>query len=41
VNLAISQENAMKRAQHDRKRKFNQAWGSGQSKKFKFVKKNV
>jgi hypothetical protein len=41
VNLAISQENAMKRAQQDRKRKFNQASGSGQGKKFKFVKKNV
>jgi hypothetical protein len=31
----------MKRAQQDRKRKFNQALGSGQGKKFKFVKKNV
>jgi hypothetical protein len=31
----------MKRAQQDRKRKFNQASGSGQGKKFKFVKKNV
>jgi hypothetical protein len=41
VNLAISQEDAMKRAQQDRKRKFNQASGSGQGKKFKFVKKNV
>jgi hypothetical protein len=41
VNLAISQEDAMKRAQQDRKRKFNQASGSGQGKKFKFVKKDV
>jgi hypothetical protein len=41
VNLAISQEDAMKRAQQDRKRKFNQASGSAQGKKFKFVKKNV
>jgi hypothetical protein len=41
VNLAISQEDAMKRAQQDRKRKFNQASCSGQGKKFKFVKKNV
>jgi hypothetical protein len=41
VNLAISQEDAMKRAQQDRKRKFNQTSGSGQGKKFKFVKKNV
>jgi hypothetical protein len=41
VNLAISQEDAMKRAQQDRKRKFNQASGSGRGKKFKFVKKNV
>jgi hypothetical protein len=41
VNLSISQEDAMKRAQQDRKRKFNQASGSGQGKKFKFVKKNV
>jgi hypothetical protein len=41
VNLAISQEDAMKRAQQDRKRKFNQASGSGQGKKFKFLKKNV
>jgi hypothetical protein len=39
--MAISQEDAMKRAQHDRKRKFNQASGSGQGKKFKLVKKNV
>jgi phage protein D len=41
VNFAISQEDAMKRAQLDRKRKFNQASSSGQGKKFKFVKKNV
>jgi hypothetical protein len=41
VNLAISQEDAMKRPQQDRKRKFNQASGSGQGKKFKFVKKDV
>jgi hypothetical protein len=41
VNLTISQEDAMKRAQQDRKRKFNQASGSGQGKKLKFVKKNV
>jgi hypothetical protein len=41
VNLASSQEDTMKRAQQDRKRKFNQASGSGQGKKFKFVKKNV
>jgi hypothetical protein len=41
VNLSIPQEDAMKRAQHDRKRKFNQTSGSGQGKKFKFVKKNV
>jgi hypothetical protein len=41
VNLAISQEDAMKRAQQDRKGKFNQASGSGQGKKFKFVNKNV
>jgi hypothetical protein len=39
VNLVISQKDAMKRAQQDRKRKFNQASGSGQGKKFKFVKK--
>jgi hypothetical protein len=31
----------MKRAQQDRKRKFNQASGSGQGKNFKFIKKNV
>ena len=41
VNMAISQEDAMKRAQADRKRKSNLALGSGQGKKFKFVKKNV
>jgi hypothetical protein len=41
VNLAISQEDAMKRAQQDRKRKINQASGGAQGKKFKFVKKNV
>jgi hypothetical protein len=41
VNLAISQEYAMKIPQQDRKRKFNQTSGSGQGKKFKFVKKNV
>jgi hypothetical protein len=41
VNMAISQEVAMKRAQQDKKRKFNQASGSGQGKTFKMVKKNV
>jgi hypothetical protein len=41
VNLAISQEDAMKGAQQDRKRKFNKASGSDQGKKFKFVEKNV
>jgi hypothetical protein len=41
VNLAISQEDAMNRAQQDRKRKVNQASGSGQGRKFEFVKKNV
>jgi hypothetical protein len=29
VNMAISQEDAMKRAQQDRKKKFNQASESG------------
>jgi hypothetical protein len=31
----------MKRAQQDRKRKFNPTSGSGQGKEFKFLKKNV
>jgi hypothetical protein len=41
VNKAISQENAMKQAHGDKKRAPGFAPGSGTSKKFRFVKKNV
>ena len=41
VNMVISQEDAMKRAQNDRKRKANFAPGNEQGKKFRLVKKNV
>jgi hypothetical protein len=41
VNKAISQEDAMKKAHRDKKRVSGFAPGSGTSKKFRFVKKNV
>jgi hypothetical protein len=41
VNKAISQEDAMKMAHGDKKRASGFALGSGTSKKFRFVKKNV
>jgi hypothetical protein len=41
VNKAISQEDAMKKAHGDKKRASGFAPGSGTSKKFRFVKKNV
>jgi hypothetical protein len=41
VNNAISQEDAMKKAHMDKKRPSGFAPGSGTSKKFRFVKKNV
>jgi hypothetical protein len=41
VNKAISQENTMKKAHGDKKRASGFAPGSGTSKKFRFVKKNV
>jgi hypothetical protein len=41
VNKVISQEEAMKKAQRDKKRQAGFASGSGTNKKFHFVKKNV
>jgi predicted GIY-YIG superfamily endonuclease len=41
VNKAVSQENAMKKAQRDKKRQDGFASGSGTNKKFHLVKKNV
>jgi hypothetical protein len=41
VNKAISQKDAMKKAQRDKKRPSGFALGSGTNKKFRFVKKNV
>jgi hypothetical protein len=41
VNKAISQEDAMKKAQRDKKRQASFASSSGTNKKFRFVKKNV
>jgi hypothetical protein len=41
VNKAISQEDAMKKAHRDKKRPSSFSSGSGTSKKFRFVKKNV
>jgi hypothetical protein len=41
VNKAISQEDATKKAQRDKKRQAGFASGSGANKKFPFVKKNV
>jgi hypothetical protein len=41
VNKAISQEDAMKKAQKDKKRQAGFASGGGTNKKFRFVKKNV
>jgi hypothetical protein len=41
VNKAISQEDAMRKAQKDRKRQIDFTLGSGSSKKFRFVKKNT
>jgi hypothetical protein len=41
VNKAISQEDAMKKAQKDRKWQADFTLGSGSSKKFHFVKKHT
>jgi hypothetical protein len=41
VNKAISQDDAMKKAQRDKKRQVGFASGSKTNKKFCFVKKNV
>jgi hypothetical protein len=41
VNKAISQEDAMKKAEKDRKRQADFTSGSGSSKKFHFVKKHT
>jgi hypothetical protein len=41
VNKAISQEDAMKKAQKDRKRQANFTSGSESSKQFRFVKKHT
>jgi hypothetical protein len=41
VNKAMSQEDAMKKAQRDKKRQAGFASGSGTNKKFRFVKKNA
>jgi hypothetical protein len=41
VNKAISQKDAMKKAQKDRKRQADFTSGSGSSKKFHFVKKHI
>jgi hypothetical protein len=41
VNKAISQEGAMKKAHMDKKRPSGFAPGSGNNKKFRFVKKNA
>jgi hypothetical protein len=41
VNKAISQEDAMKKANGDKKRASGFAPGSGTGKKFRFVKKNI
>jgi hypothetical protein len=41
VNKAISQEDAMKKAQKDKKRQAGFASSGGTNKKFRFVKKNV
>jgi predicted GIY-YIG superfamily endonuclease len=41
VNKAISQEDAMKKAQRDKKRQVGFASGSGTNKNFRFVKKNI
>jgi hypothetical protein len=40
-NKAISQEDAMKKANGDKKRASGFAPGSGTGKKFRFVKKNI
>jgi predicted GIY-YIG superfamily endonuclease len=41
VNKAISQEDAMKKAQRDKKRQAGSVSRNGMTKKFHFVKKNV
>jgi hypothetical protein len=41
VNKAISQEDAMKKDQRDKKKQDGFASGSGANKKFRFVKKNI
>jgi hypothetical protein len=41
VNKGISQEDAMKKGERDKKRQAGFASGSGTNKKFRFVKKNV
>jgi predicted GIY-YIG superfamily endonuclease len=41
VNKAISQEDAMKKDQRDKKKQDGFASGSGANKKFHFVKKNI